>query len=454
MRILLVEPDYKAKFPPLGLARLSSFHKNRGDDVAFVRGMSERLPFSKFDRIYISSLFTYELPKTVATLKYYSKYVENPFENLIVGGIGATLLPEYITRNITCKVIIGPLDQSGLLGLGEPPIAGFIPDYEMFDNAEFHYLPDSAYFVRVTQGCIRKCNFCAVPIIEPEFGYLGRVTEQVKTIEMKFGVKRDLVIMDNNILAVDRFPDVVEELVLLGFNSGAHLFGKARRVDFNQGLDARLVTEKLALLLEKLCVSPIRLAFDNDSTEVAYRNAVQLLANKGLRSFTTYVMYNFLDNPESFYHRLSVNLELSSELGINVTGFPMRYVPIDDVARHYISPHWTWKYLRGVQCILNATHGMVSPNPEFFFHSFGKSSSEFIENISMPDEYIIYRSKNIIQAEEWRVQFRRFSEDMKVEFLRLLGDIHLAPRENKMILIREARQYKDLLFHYFPSYFK
>ncbi len=102
----------------------------------------------------------------------------------------------------------------------------------------------------------------------------------------------------------------------------------------------------------------------------------------------------------------------------------MRYCPIADVDRHYISPKWNWRYLRGIQCILNATHGIVSPNPEFFRLSFGNSYDEFSKIVSMPDEYILYRSKHREEINAWNESFSNLNDEQKGTFYKLLEDLH------------------------------
>ena len=57
--ILLVEPDYKIKFPPLGLMKISAYHKRLGDNVTFVKGIRQSVEYEFWDRIYVSTLFTY-----------------------------------------------------------------------------------------------------------------------------------------------------------------------------------------------------------------------------------------------------------------------------------------------------------------------------------------------------------------------------------------------------------
>ena len=108
--------------------------------------------------------------------------------------------------------------------------------------------------------------------------------------------------------------------------------------DFRQGINARFVTPKIAEALATINLRPIRLAFDHDGVEKAYRNAVAQLAKVGFRLFTNYVMFNFNDTPESLYRRLGVNLALSQEHDVAITGFPMHYIPIKDIDRRYVSP--------------------------------------------------------------------------------------------------------------------
>ena len=391
--------------------RISTFHKKRGDQITFIRGTDETHKDQIWDRIYVSSLFTYDLPITVRTINFYSDSVTNPKEEIIVGGIGATLIPKYIEKYSVCKIISGPLDYANALGFNEDPVSTLIPDYDILKTVDYKYTPEHAYFGRISIGCIRKCNFCAVPTLEPNFGFFDSITRQVNEINQKFGEKNDLVILDNNILALPNIKDIIHEIKNLGFQRDAKIGRKFRYVDFNQGIDARLITPEVAHELGLINIRPIRLAFDNMGIEKSYRNAIMLLAKEGFKYFTTYVMYNFNDTPQQFYDRLKINIELSKEYNIRITGFPMRFVPIDNINRHFISNNWNWKFLRGIQCILNATHGMVSPIKEFFDVAFGKNYSEFSDILNMPDNYIIYRSKFNEQARLWKQAYEILSDD-------------------------------------------
>ncbi|MHC1783976.1 MAG: cobalamin-binding domain-containing protein [Anaerolineaceae bacterium] len=447
--ILLIEPSYRSKFPPLGLLRLSTYHKSINDSVTFARGKVIDLRQSDWHRIYISSLFTYELPRTIDTIKYYSKCVPDPATDIIVGGVGATLLPSYITDRVVCKVISGPLDQEGMVGKGSPRIDSFTPDYEILSSVNYEYLPKDAYFFRTTVGCIRNCGFCAVPTLEPKFGYARELSEQINEVNLKFGEKQNLILLDNNILAVENFKTIINQISEAGFTKGTRRNGKKRTVDFNQGLDARLITPEKAKILSTICLDPIRLAFDFEGMETQYRTAIQLLAEVGFRSFTNYVMFNFNDGPLSLYRRLRINLDLSQKHSILITSFPMRFVPIDDVSRRFVSNDWYWRYLRGLQCVLNATHGMVSPNTNFFNGAFGKDFDDFLEILSMPDRYIIHRKKYENDgANIYRKLLRAFRESEKKEFLNLLGILNKS--NNREEIIRQHKKFQGLFEHHYP----
>jgi len=73
----------------------------------------------------------------------------------------------------------------------------------------------------------------------------------------------------------------------------------------------------------------------------------------------------------------------------------MKYVPLDAKDRKYIDPNWTKKQLRGIQCILHATHGVVGPRKPFFETAFGEDAEEFKYIIEQPEEMIFHREKMI-----------------------------------------------------------
>lgn len=451
--ILLVEPDYRSKFPPLGLLKIASYHNSFSDNVTLIRGRNEDMRSLRWHRIYISSLYTWELPRTVKTVQYYASSVTKP-ENLYVGGIGATLKPDFIREKVDCNVIEGPLDKKGLLGPNSHGIAEMIPDYTILDNVEYNYQPKDAYFIKITKGCMRSCEYCAVPILEKEFAYLTNLKKQIKGVNRLYGERQNMVILDNNVLGINDVEKRITEIRELGFERGAKRNKRKRYVDFNQGLDARIISNKpsLALSLGSICLDPVRLAFDVNTPKMenAYRQAIKLLSDQGFKNFTNYMLFNYNDTPHDLYHRIFVNAELSKTLGVRVTGFPMRYIPITSISRGYISGKWHWKYLRGLQCILLATHGLISPNEDFIHAAFGSSFEEFIEILAMPDHYIIFRNeyKNK-DAKEWKKLYNQLPESSKKEFLDLLFQLNFD--RNRKKTIRKLIKYRALIEHYYPN---
>jgi hypothetical protein len=454
MNILLVEPDYRSKFPPLGLMRLSTCHRQRADRVAFVRGESELARARRWDRIYVASLFTWELPRTADTIDFYRSSVKDP-KDIFVGGTGVTLLPDYIRKRCPgCTVIEGPLDMPGRLGPGTPAIANLVPDYGILKRVDWEYYPRDAYFVRITKGCIRTCKFCAVPRLEKEFGMLSPLRQQITEAQKHHGEKQHLVVMDNNILGIEGIEDIFRDIRDLGFPAGAKRNRRERTVDFNQGLDGRLIAAKpeMAKLLATICVSPIRLALDFVGIRPAYEKAIRLLVEQGFNEFTNYMLFNFNDTPKDLYDRLWVNANLNKELGVRITGFPMRFIPMNDVSRRHVAPGWKWRYLRGIQCILLATRGLVSPNPDFIRGAFGQTFENFLEILSMPDRYIIYRKHYENDgAADWRKEFRRLSADDRARLLDILEKLNAAPRERPKKISQLKAPFRSIIEHYYPG---
>jgi hypothetical protein len=453
MRVLLVEPSYRSKFPPLGLMRLSTYHRSRGDRVTFVRGEHDWARSRHWDRIYVASLFTWELPRTADTIDFYLGSVKQP-SDIFVGGVGVTLLPDYIRPRSGCTVIEGPLDTPGRLGPGTPAIGNLVPDYGLLKRVDYEYYPRDAFFVRITKGCIRSCKFCAVPLLEKEFGTMSPLHAQISQARQRYSEKQHLVVMDNNILGIAGIEAIIGEIRSLGFEAGAKRKGRQRTVDFNQGLDARLISAKpeLAKLLATICVSPIRLAFDFVAIRPSYERAIRLLVDQGFNEFTNYMLFNFNDTPRELYDRLWVNANLNKELGVRITGFPMRFIPMDDVSRRHVAPGWKWRYLRGIQCILLATRGLVSPNPDFIRGAFGESFEQFLEILSMPDRYIIYREHYRNDgAAEWRRKYGRLNAEEKAQLSEVLRDLNANPRERPERLAKLGRPFRRIIEHYYPG---
>ncbi len=457
MNVLLVEADYKNKYPPLALMKISAYHKNVGDSVVFVKGKNKELKLKKWDRIYITTLFTFYWKKTIETIKYYYDSVSE-HKKIYIGGAMATLLENELIKEEGLEditIFSGLLDKPYMLGDEDKPIDLITPDYSIVDRENniylnYDYKVNNAYFTSTTKGCVRNCEFCAVSKLEPNYCNYINIKTQIREIDVLYGSKRDLMLMDNNILASNKLKNIVDDLIELGFYKGNRCYEKksgkrtmhlTRRVDFNQGIDARLLTENKMKHLAKLEIRPLRIAFDHADEENVkiYVNAQRLAAKYGISHLSNYILFNFQDTPKDLYKRLKINICLNEEfakkgLKTNIWSFPMKYMPFSGEHckdRKYIGEHWNAKMLRGVQCILNATHAVVGPKKDFFNLAFGKNFEEFEEIIYMPELFITKRKENKEKIEMWKRIYKSLSIAEKREFILLIKDNVFLKKEIK-----------------------
>jgi hypothetical protein len=428
--ILLVEPDYQSRFPPLGLLKIGTYHRSRGDNVRFVRGNAKDLDY--IDRVYITSLFSFQHAKTIETILYYKALVGGDLDRIFVGGIYASLHPDTIYRETGIYPHVGLLDQPGILGNDQVIVDNLIPDYSLLESVHHDYGLQDCYFGYATRGCPNRCRFCAVYKLEPTFNHYAGLYDYVDAIRERYGEKQNLVLMDNNVLASRSFARIVSDIRRLGFARNATRNGRKRIVDFNQGIDASLVDKPKAELLASICIAPLRLAYDHVKEKRSYEQAIRTLRAVGLTEISTYVLYNFGDSPRDLYVRLRHNIDLNEELGLKTYAFPMRYTPLDQRDRRYIGPQWTRREIRGLQCILNVTKGLVSHRKDFFLRAFGTTPEDFEEILWMPDHYILDRTVHEErQAKEWRGTYRRLTPAQRADFRAIMGPNDLLVAEQK-----------------------
>ncbi|MDR0870071.1 MAG: hypothetical protein LBN39_04690 [Planctomycetaceae bacterium] len=198
---------------------------------------------------------------------------------------------------------------------------------------------------------------------------------------------------------------------------------RVRYIDFNQGVDARLVTNEKMQKLAELNIRPLRIAFDRLKMKDIYIKAVKTAVKYGIKNLSNYLLYNHNDKPEELYERLKINVDLCEELGNNKAGvsiysFPMKYHPIDDPLyfdnRDYIGKYWNKKFIRAIQAVLNSTKGKIGRGKAFFEEAFGRNIDEFMDIMRMPETFIIHRFKyKENQTKEWRKQFNALNEEQR-----------------------------------------
>jgi radical SAM superfamily enzyme YgiQ (UPF0313 family) len=123
----------------------------------------------------------------------------------MVGGVLATLQSEEIAKaaDISLKNIHkGILCVPRQLDKGDDKIIDNLPlDYSILDEIAYKYPMNNAYYGCTTRGCVRRCAFCAVPKLEPVYNSYIPLKKRVSLVKNTFGDQKDLLLMDNNILA-------------------------------------------------------------------------------------------------------------------------------------------------------------------------------------------------------------------------------------------------------------
>lgn len=224
MKVLLVEPDYKNKYPPMGLMKISTYHKMLGDEIRFVKGIDSSVDNEVWDRIYVTTLFTFDFDISVKTIKYYMHLVNN-IDALYVGGIMASLMPDKIVEKTGIKrshILTGLFTDTAVVGDDNDINIDQLPlDYDILEEIEYKYPAGDNYFAYTTRGCPNHCSFCAVPILEPNFQVTNNIVDQIEEINKKYGPKQHLLLLDNNVLNAPNLEAIVDDLCKAGFGRGA-----------------------------------------------------------------------------------------------------------------------------------------------------------------------------------------------------------------------------------------
>lgn len=452
-KILLIEPGYKNKYPPLGLMKIAQYHGPNGkrDDVRFIKGEDKSVFGTAWDRIYITSLFSFEFAKTAEAIDFALRVMNGHADKIFVGGIATSLMHERFMNEPKWRgirfikgLLSGPPAVS--LQLDEfseelysddkmgTPIEDLVPDYSILEQVDYRYPVRDAYFAYTSRGCIRKCSFCGVPKLEGGQRDTESLSSLVQAVDRLYGPKKDLILMDNNVVASPRFKEIIAEIRDLGFLPGAKIrrsgerVASQRRVDFNQGVDARILCKDPMYLreLSSICLKPLRIAFDHLGLKGPYERAIRYAHQAGLTELSNYMLYNFHDSPADLFERMRLNVTLNEELGIRIWSFPMRYQPTDRPDRGHVGERWTRYQLRSMQIILQATHGVVSGEPDFFKRAFGDTVDDFHRILLLPHDFIFNRDwyerfSGQAELDEYKAVASRLRPEDQAELLGLLS---------------------------------
>ena len=241
MNIALIPVD--SPYPNLALMKISAFHKAKGDTVEWYNGID------RYDKAYMAKVFTFTPD--------YGYYINA--DQVERGGTGYDIhktLPPEIDR--------------------------LQPDYALYPQID----RKTAYGF-LTRGCPNRCKWCVVPKKE------GNITPYMDVDEIAVEGRTNLILMDNNILASDYGLQQIEKIIRRKY-----------RVDFNQGLDARLVTDEVARMLAKVkWIKRIRFGCDTPAQIAECERAISLLDKYGYRG--EYFLYCIIIDFKESIRRIS-----------------------------------------------------------------------------------------------------------------------------------------------------
>lgn len=235
MRIGLIDVDGH-NFPNLALMKLSAYHKAKGDTVEWYDIFQDH-----FDIVYMAKVFTHTVD--------YGQVIPNA-DKIIKGGTGYDVnsrLPEEAEK--------------------------IVPDYSIYP-----FIDDKTAYGFLTRGCIRKCPWCVVPRKE------GNIHPYQDVDEIAVNGRTNLILMDNNILAAGDYGiEQLEKIAKRGY-----------KVDFNQAMDARLVTDDIAKVLARIKWKDgrIRFACDTKAQIKECEKVIDMLTKHGFSG--DFFMYTIL----------------------------------------------------------------------------------------------------------------------------------------------------------------
>lgn len=247
MNIGLLDVDGH-NFPNLALMKISAWHKQQGDNTELY------FPMNHYDKVYMSKVFTFT---------------------------------EDFNTCINASEVINGGTGYGLDNKLPQEIENICPDYSLYADNHIAY-------GFLTRGCPRGCKFCIVAEKE------GLISHQVSEIYNFWNEQKEIKLLDPNLLACKDSEDLLQQLM----NSKAW-------IDFTQGLDIRLMTDKKAYMINQLKVKMIHFAWDNYEFKT-YENLKQFRPSFDIdfRRLRVYVLVNFNTTIEQDLERIYKLLEL------------------------------------------------------------------------------------------------------------------------------------------------
>lgn len=274
MKIGLIDCDGH-NYPNLPLMKISAWHKSQGDSVEWYQPLFS----GHLDKVYVSKVFSFTPD--------YEYFIDA--DEVVKGGSGYAI-----------KLVDGKEQYDKSMDHNLPDeIEHIYPDYELYG------IDYAIGFL--TRGCPRGCGFCHVASKE------GKCSYKVADLSEFWNGQKKIVLCDPNILACKDHIELLEQLA----RSGA-------KVNFNQGLDIRLVTDKNLEVLKRIKLDSIHFAFDRWQDKDLIEPKLRIFAEKtGFNRNNGKVMVYILTNFDTTIEQDLYRIQLCREL--NFSPYPMIY---------------------------------------------------------------------------------------------------------------------------------
>lgn len=313
MKIGLIDVDGH-NFPNLALMKLSAWHKLQGDTVSWYSGIEH------YDRVYMSKVFafTHDEMRIIQA------------DEVIKGGSGYKLFNQWLPDEVE----------------------HICPDYSI-------YPAHKEAFGFLTRGCVNKCSFCIVPRKE------GNIRKHADITEFLDG-RKSAILMDNNVIASNWGLTQIEKIISMKV-----------KVDFNQGIDCRLIAKdkKIAELLSRVrWIRHLRMAYDSSAITDDVETAIAYLKEAGVPAYRLFFYMLVKDGQIEDAEKRALLLD-----SLGCTPFAMPYRNLDSnippsVEQHrfawWVNQRQAFKSCKFKDFNLNSRGKKVSKQPTLFKNGY------------------------------------------------------------------------------------
>jgi len=158
------------------------------------------------------------------------------------------------------------------------------------------------------------------------------------------GVSKDIVLLDNNIFALpNHFEKIYKQLLI-----------NKLRVDFNQGLDIRLLNHNNAEMLSNLRHKEYHFAWDNVKDEQSIRHGIALLKCNNIKRSTFYILVGYDSTYKEDLYRANVLK------GLGQNGFIQRFNYTKDkilsIIARWVNQHHVFQKMTFKEFIMHPKH--------------------------------------------------------------------------------------------------